>query len=265
MKIALAQIDCHVGNVDANLRKCTEYAARSKTAGCDVVAFPEMSDTGYVTSLFPECAQQWPGKSYEALSAAAKTNSIAVVGGISERVGDTVYNSIAFFDPTGHLLGKYRKTHLYSPAPVNEDKYCAAGNELSLVDFGGMRWGLTICYDLRFPELYRALMLRGATVLLNCTAWPAFRPTHWDYLTRARAIENQAFFVGVNRVGIDGELTMLGHSRVVTPMGEVVAEGSVVAEELVVAEMEPRLIDEFRAMIPAIASRRPDVYDLGRG
>ena len=127
-------------------------------------------------------------------------------------------------------------------------------------ELGGATWGLSICYDLRFPELYRTLAVRGATVLANCTAWPAARADHWDHLTRARAIENQAFFVGVNRVGTDDGLTFAGRSRVVAPTGELLAEASADREELLVAELDPGLVGRFRTAIPALAGRRPELY-----
>jgi len=260
MKIGLAQIDCEVGNLEINCAKFNTYAARAKDKGCEVVLFPEMSDTGYLSSTFSKYAQPWPGIGYEAASNAAATNSINLICGISEKENDSIYNSIAVFDKSGELVTKYRKTHLFSPAPVSENHYCSSGSKTVVVEIAGLCWGLSICYDLRFPELYRSLMLQGAQVLFNSTAWPATRAAHWDHLTSARAIENQCFFVGVDRVGTDGNLTMHGHSRVVTPMGNVIAQASSNKEELLIAELQTELIDDFRKKIPAVESRRTDIY-----
>ena len=173
MKIGLAQIDSEVGNVEQNCSTFNEYAAQAKAEGCEVVLFPEMSDTGYVTSTFSKYAQPWPGIAFEAASNAASSNSINLLCGISEKENDSIYNSLAVFNNCGELIAKYRKTHLFSPAPVSEDKYCLPGSEAIVVEIAGLHWGLSICYDLRFPELYRSLMLKGAQVLFNSTAWPA--------------------------------------------------------------------------------------------
>ena len=260
MKIGLAQIDCVVGDLESNCARFSGYASRAKAEGCDVVIFPEMSDTGYVPSAIRQCAQSWSGPAFAAARSAAAENAISLICGISEREEGTIFNTVAFLDAAGELRGKYRKTHLFSAPPVREDDIFAAGSELPVVVPGGLKWGLSICYDLRFPELYRALTLEGAQALLNCSAWPASRAAHWDCLTRARAIENQAFFVGVGRVGIDGGLKMNGHSRVVTPRGEILCEGDGESEELLVAELDLALMDEFRNEIPALSSRRVDLY-----
>lgn len=266
MKIGLAQIDCLPEDIDTNICKFEKFALQAKSTGCDVVIFPEMSDTGYVTSLIPASAQPWPGKSYIKASAAARSNSINLICGISEKVDTTIYNSVACFDPTGQLKARYRKTHLFTPEPVCEDKCFKSGNELCLTEIGDLKWGVSICYDLRFPEVYRSLTLQGAQILLNCSAWPITRPSHWDYLTRARAIENQTFFVGVGRVGTDGNLTFNGRSRIVSPLGEVIVEGSSDTEELVVGDVDMAKATEFRRAIPAITSTRGDIYgNLGLG
>lgn len=260
MKIGLAQIDCALGDLSSNCAKFAEYASRAKLQGCDIVIFPEMSDTGYEPAVIAGCAAPWPGPSLDAASAAAADNSINLICGISERTEHAIYNTMAFLNSSGQLLGKYRKTHLFSSAPIYENKIFTPGNELTLLQLDGVSWGPTICYDLRFPELYRALTLEGAELLLNCAAWPAARPTHWDCLTRARAVENQAFFVGVDRVGTDRELKMHGHSRVVTPRGDILCEGTGDKEELLVADIDVALIEEFRNAIPAMSARRTDVY-----
>ena len=260
MKIGLAQINCEVGNLELNCSKFDKFASLAKNEGCEIILFPEMSDTGYVTSTFLKNAQPWPGIGFDAASKAASSNSINLICGISEKENDSIYNSIAAFNDSGELIAKYRKTHLFSPTPVSEDKYCTPGQEAVVVEIAGVRWGLSICYDLRFPELYRVLMLKGAQVLLNSSAWPATRSTHWENLTCARAIENQCFFVGVDRVGVDGKLTMNGQSRVLAPMGDIIAQASSDLEELLTTEINLELIDNFRSKIPAVNSRRVDIY-----
>lgn len=259
MKVAIAQIDCQPGEVEANLAHMVSYVSRAREASCQLVVFPELSDTGYWPEKFAACAEPWPGETFNALSNAAAEHSIGVVAGLSERAGESVYNSLAFFGPAGELLGKYRKTHLYSPPPASEAEHFAAGEQIEVVEFGGIRWGLSICYDLRFPEVYRLLSASGAEVLLNIAAWPIARPTHWDYLTRARAIENQAFVVAANRTGQDGPFRMLGQSRIVTPMGETLAAADA-GEQMLVGDIDLALVEEFRSKLPALTDSRPELY-----
>ena len=260
MKIGLAQIDCAVGDVSANCTKIDSFAQEAAAKNCSVIIFPEMTDTGYVTDVIQETAQPWPGEPFKVAAKSAKQNSLYLICGLSEREGESIFNSIAAFSPAGELIQKYRKTHLFSPAPVHEDRCFTSGTEFNLVEIENSKWGLSICYDLRFPEIYRYLTLQGAQILLNCSAWPAMRPKHWEYLTRSRAIENQAFFVGVDRVGKDGELTFNGHSRVIDPFGEIVAEGSADTEELVIGEIDLEKVLSFRKAIPALQTRRSDLY-----
>lgn len=259
MKIGLAQIDCEPGNPNANGKAFSTFAKRAQESGCSTVIFPEMSDTGYTMQAITETAAPWPGPAYHAASAAAKNHSINLVCGLSERTQEGIYNTLAFFDTTGALIGKYRKTHLFSPA--KEDITCLRGNAITTVTTNTATWGLSICYDLRFPELFRALALKGASLLLNCSAWPALRPAHWDHLTCARAIENQAFFIAVNRVGTDNGLTMHGHSRIIAPDGRIIAQAGAKEEELLVATLNMQEIAQFRETIPALSSRRNDLYD----
>ncbi|MGD9733354.1 MAG: carbon-nitrogen hydrolase family protein [Desulfamplus sp.] len=260
MKIGLAQIDCLPEDREKNISKFNTFAAQAKSEGCDVVAFPEMSDTGYITSLIPESAQTWSGSAYKQASSAARSNAINLVCGISEKRDSAIYNSVACFDPAGQLIAHYRKIHLFSPAPVHEDRVFKAGDKICTAQIGGLKWGISICFDLRFPEIYRYQTVQGAEILLNCTAWPNIRSSHWEHLTRARAIENQAFFVGAARVGTDGDLTFNGHSRIVSPSGEIIVDGSSNKEELVVGDIDIESLINFRNAIPAISLRRDDIY-----
>jgi predicted amidohydrolase len=259
MKIALAQLDCKLGDIATNTSRMADFARQAADRGCELVVFPEMSDTGYVPERFSEWAEPWPGASFDALAAAAAESSIAIVAGLCERAGGKVYNSLAFFSPEGELIASYRKIHLFSASPGSETEACTPGDEVQVCDFAGIRWGLSICYDLRFPELYRKLSAAGATVLIDVAAWPATRPTHWDYLTRARAIENQAFLIAATRAGQDESITMLGHSRVVAPMGDLIVEAGD-QEELLIADLDFALVDTFRKTIPAIEDRRVDLF-----
>ena len=260
MKVALAQIRGLVEDVEANCCKIASYAEQAAQQGCHIVIFPEMSDTGYVPSAIQETASSWTDRPFTMVRDTAARLGIFMVCGMSERVDRDIYNSIAIFSSEGKLLGQYRKTHLFSAVPVHEDKYFTPGVSLATILIGDMTWGFSICYDLRFPELYHSLALRGAEVLVNCSAWPVSRVEHWEILARARAIENQAYMIGVNRVGTDGELTFCGRSCIVEPLGDIVSLGSVDKEELVVGEISKDKIVSFRHDIPVFQSRREYVY-----
>ncbi len=260
MKIGLAQIECMVGDSEANCAKITDYIGKAAQQGCDVVVFPEMSDTGYDMSLIKEIASSWAGRPFLAIKKAAARYNLCVICGLSEREDNQIYNSRAVISADGRLLEKYRKVHLFSYGQVQEKQVMTPGSLLTTLNMGGITWGFSICYDLRFPELYRALALMGEEVVVNCSAWPAARATRWEVLTKARALENQSYFIGVNRVGADGELLFCGNSCLIDPYGENAALGSGEKEELIIGEIEKDKIVSCRNGIPVFRDRREDIY-----
>ncbi|MBN1141833.1 MAG: carbon-nitrogen family hydrolase [Deltaproteobacteria bacterium] len=260
IRIGLAQLDCAAGQVEENCRKIEDYAHRAAAQGCAAVLFPEMADTGYEIGVIRERASSWEGFPFRRAQQAAAVAKIHLICGLSERDGARIFNSLALFSPAGALLGRYRKAHLFTPEPVREERCFAPGDGLTTVDAEGMRWGFSICYDLRFPELCRALALRGAEVLVNCSAWPQVRREHWQILSQARAIENQAWFLAVNRVGEDGGFRFAGLSRIVDPEGKVVAEAAPDREQLLIGEIDGEAVRRCRAKLPVFASRRGDLY-----
>lgn len=274
MRIALAQMECVVGDVAANTATMLESVRDAAGQQCDALWFPELADTGYALSVMPNVAGAWPGPAYSALADAAKRHRLTIGAGLSERVGDVLFNALAVFNADGKLVGHYRKAHLFAAGQVNEAGCFTAGSEdptlPSVIDLAdasetgsdpiSMRTGLSICYDLRFAALYRQRTNDGAAVLVNATAWPEARWSHWDVLTRARAIENQAYFLGVGRVGTDEGITLAGRSRAVSPTGEVLVEAGPSDPELVVAELDPQAVKDFRAAVPALAAQRQDVF-----
>ena len=262
MKIAIAQIDCSLGDIASNCAKIPLYAKRAKEQGCDGIVFPEMIDTGYEMHTVQQVASSWTDQPFAVAKGAAGDSGMYLICGLSEREGEKIYNSIAVFDPAGSLTGKYRKTHLLSLDPVNEDHYLTAGDSVETVEIGGMKWGLSICYDLRFPEVSRSLMRRGAEVIVVCAAWPFPRQSHWKTLTAARAIENQSYVIATNRVGVDGPITFCGSSCIVDPYGNIIASGSDTSEELLAAEITQEAVTTLRQDMPIVKSRREDLYRL---
>lgn len=265
MKIAAAQISCTLGDLSANLRKIHEFTSRAKDEGAELVVFPEMADTGYAMRIIRETAKPWSEGAVPKLQKIAQTLKITIISGISERADECIYNSQVVIDAGGAIVAKYRKTHLFSPAPIEEDKCCKPGNELASFALGPLRFGLSICYDLRFPEFHRALAVEEkANVLIISSAWPFPRVEHLRILSTARAIENQSYVVLANRVGTDDGVQFCGTSAVIDPLGAVVAAASAEGEEVVLAEIAETTIQSVRRSMTVFAHRRVDLYDKAR-
>jgi predicted amidohydrolase len=220
-----------------------------------------MGDTGYSMPLIRQHATSWEEGAVPALRKFAQTLSIAIICGVSEREDDRIYNSQVFIDARGDVVGKYRKCHLFAVAPVEEDKCFAAGDALAVVEHGGWRFGLSICYDLRFPEIYRALACeKNANVLVVSSAWPLVRAKHLRALLVARAIENQCYVIAANRVGTDDEATFCGSSVMIDPNGAVLDSASADRDELIQAELSEEVMKKTRDRLPVFAHRRADLY-----
>jgi len=262
MKIGIAQIECTAGDVSSNSLKIVSYIEEAKESGIDVVVFPEMADTGYDMAAIRETASSWSEAPFITIQQAARKAKIHVICGLSEKEQQTIYNTTVVFGPDGTVIGKYRKSHLASYAPLHEDKCITPGHSLQLVNIGGMKWGLMICYDLRFPEISRTLTLQGADVLLLCSAWPFPRLTHWNTLIQARAIENQTYFIAANRIGTDNSVTFCGSSRIVDPYGVIVSSAAEDREELIAGEIRNKVIAAIRRKMCVFQHRRNDMYEL---
>ena len=260
MKIAAGQIACTLGDLSANLRKMRDFAARAKASGAELVVFPEMADTGYAMRVIREQATTWSEGAVPELQKIARALAVMIISGVSEKEADLIYNSQVVIDATGAIVAKYRKTHLF--APIEEDKCCSPGHELVSVELGPLKVGLTICYDLRFPEIYRTLALdRSVSVFIISSAWPFPRVEHQRILATARAIENQSYVILANRVGADDGVQFCGSSAVIDPYGVVVAAASADREELIVADLSREVVEAVRKRMPVFAHRRSDLYD----
>ena len=261
MKIAAAQISCVVGDIDANVRKIRDFSTRAREGGVDLIVFPELAETGYSMPVIQRCATPWAEGAVPKLQEVARDLSIAIICGVSERDGASIYNSQVFIDANGKVVGSYRKTHLFTGAPIGEDECFSPGNEFKSFPFGGLRLGLSICYDLRFPEVYRALAIeKEANVFIHSSAWPFPRLEHFRILIAARAIENQSYMIASNRVGTDEGVTCCGSSSIIDPYGVTLASASTDREELVQAEISVEAIASVRKKMAVFAQRRPDLY-----
>ncbi len=179
MKVAAAQIACVVGDIAANTEKIRAFAARAKEAGAELVVFPETSDIGYSLTTIKQLAVSLSQGAVPELKEIARQVSIVLVCGVCEREGDSIFNTQVVIAPAGEMVVKYRKTHLFSLSPFSESECFTAGKELTTHRIGDFIFGLSICYDFRFPELYRVLAIhKQANVLLNSSAHPFPRLDH---------------------------------------------------------------------------------------
>jgi omega-amidase len=261
MKIAVAQISCSLGDPRVNLAKVHDFSQRAKEIGAELIVFPEATDTGYAMPVIRKHATHWKSGFVPGLQEIASKLSIAIVAGVSEREASSVYNSQVLVDAKGDIVAKYRKTHLYAVAPVEEQTCFAPGDAFMSFALGGLRFGFSICYDLRFPEMFRALVTAqnvGAFVISS--AWPFPRVEHFRILAQARAIENQSYVVASNRVGKDDDAWFCGNSAIIDPRGVVIASASVDREELIHADVSEELVQSVRRRMQSLGHRREDLY-----
>src|SRR5882724_6049178 len=262
MRIAVAQISCSLGDPEANLLKVRDFSRRAKDiTGAELIVFPEMIDTGYSMPVIRSRANQWNNGFVGGLQEIARKLSIAIVAGVSERDGSSIYNSQVLIGSQGNIAAKYRKTHLYAVAPVEEQTCFAAGDSFASFELGGVHFGFSICYDLRFPEMYRKLATeQNVGAFLISSAWPFPRVEHFRTLAMARAIENQSYVVASNRVGKDDDLWFCGSSAIIDPRGVVIAAASADREELIHADVSEELVLSVRRRVESLAHRREDLY-----
>jgi predicted amidohydrolase len=257
LNISLAQMQIALGDVGRNTRRMQEQAAEAARRGSHLVVFPELWSTGYALEQSKDLASQLNSGTFAQVTTVATQHKIGIIGSILEKRGLEVANSASFFAPNGRVMGVYRKIHLFTL--IYEDKWLQPGSSPLMMD---MPWGTTalaICYDLRFPELFRHYAANGTKMIVVPAEWPLVRLEHWRALLVARAIENQCYIVATNTAGEIGDTVFAGHSMIVDPWGKIVIEGG---EDpmLLTAEIDLDMVDEVRAQIPVMRDRRPELY-----
>ena len=261
MKIAAAQIACAPGNLEANLRTIHDFASLAKDSGTELIVFPEMVDTGYSMPVIQKHATGGNEGAVPRLQKMAKQLSLAIIAGVSDRDGPRIHNGQVLIDAGGNVRAKYRKTHLVTAAPLDERPVFTAGDAFVSCNLDKFNLGLTICYDLRFPEVCRALAVEHkVNVFINSSAWPFPRLEHLRILALARAIENQCYLILANRVGTDDGVTFCGTSAIIDPYGVIVAAASADREELIQAEISEEVIKSVRSRMAVFDHRRQELY-----
>jgi predicted amidohydrolase len=268
LRVAVAQMNSRDDKA-ANLRRAEALIDEAAAQGARLVAFPEVFDylgPNAVTDGIPEPI---PGPLTERLAAKAREHGIYVHAGSVHEQSDVegkCYNTTVLFDPNGEMIAKYRKIHLFDidltgHVSANESGTILPGNEVVTAEIDGHTVGLAICYDLRFPELFRLLAVAGAEVLFLPAAFTMFTgKDHWHVLLRARAIENQCYVLAPAQIGPhEPEGQCYGHSMIVDPWGVVLGEAPN-REGLVVADLDFDALQGIRTQLPSLMNRRPSAY-----
>ncbi|MET9152095.1 carbon-nitrogen family hydrolase [Streptomyces griseoflavus] len=255
MRASLLQVAVNEGeSVDSRRRRVA--AMVRDQAAADLVVLPELWTTGaFAYDAFDSEAEPVEGPTFEAMAKAASHAGVWLhAGSIPERAPDgTLYNTSLVFSPSGEPAASYRKIHRFG-FDQGEAVLMGAGDALVTVRLPETVLGVATCYDLRFPELFRGLVDRGAETLVVAAGWPERRRAHWTLLARARAVENQAFVLACATAGTHASVPQAGHSLVVDPWGEVLAEAGP-DEEVLTVDFDPATVAGTRERFPALKDR----------
>lgn len=267
MRVAVCQMNAGE-DLAANLETAEQLLGDAASQGAALATLPEVFTFLGRSSAHGEIAEPVPGgPASDLLARAARTSGMWVLGGsLIEREGARVYNTSVLFDRAGELVARYRKIHLFDvelpgQAPLRESASYTPGEQLVTHEVDELRVGLSICYDVRFPELYRGLMTLGANLMLVPAAFTAMTgAAHWEVLLRARAIENQCFVAAPAQWGswgAPGEPRRChGHSMIVDPWGRVIVCAPEEGTGVWSAELDPRELQRVRSTLPALRHRR---------
>lgn len=265
MKLALAQLDVKPQDIEGNLSRACQSIRDAADAGADLVCLPEMFNVGYAAfDIYEQAAEPISGDTLAEISHVAADNDIAVLAGTvvedlaatstAETPAETgLSNTAVLLDSNGERQLVYRKHHLFG-YHSEESNLLTPGDRVSVTDLCGFTIGITTCYDLRFPELYRQLVDQGATLVLVPSAWPYPRVEHWKLLPQARAVENLLYIGAVN--GADTpDSQLVGRSAIYDPWGTTVATTSH-SPDLVIDEIYPDRVQSVRDRFSALDDRR---------
>ncbi|MTI49612.1 carbon-nitrogen hydrolase family protein [Sporosalibacterium faouarense] len=255
---------------EVNINKAEKHIRKAVKEGAELIVLPEMFNCPYENSFFPKFAEEYPnGKTIAFLSDMARENKIYLVGGsIPERDSQgNIYNTSFTFDPNGNMIGKHRKMHLFDIDIPNgitfkESDTLSSGNDITVFDTELGRVGVAICYDIRFPELMRKMVLQGAKMIIipaafNMTTGPA----HWEMLFRMRALDNQVYMLGCAPArNKHASYTSYGNSIITEPWGNIV-ERLDESEGVIIQSIDLNRINKIRQELPLLKHRRKDIYN----
>jgi predicted amidohydrolase len=258
MKVSLLQMNIIPGNLIANRENAAQLINKAALQHPDTVVLPEMWTTAYQLEGISSICDKYGEPTNDMIGAIAAEKKINIVAGsYASLEEEQVFNTAYIFDRKGNNIAKYQKIHLFKL--MEENKYIESGSSHSVFMLDGVKCGIIICYDLRFPELTRKLALEGIKLLFVPAQWPAARLDHWITLLKARAIENQIFIAAVNRAGENPEDEFLGGSMVINPFGEIIAQGDY-KQQIISAELDFSLIEQTKLKIDILGDRVPHTY-----
>lgn len=257
MKIALSMMNQVWENKSANMIVCNELAERSLKNRADLLIFPEMTLTGFSLNTSGVAEDANSSQSLLGFAELAAKHNMGVIAGLVLKANDCFHNCAVVFGRSGEQLCHYAKIHPFSLS--GENRHISGGAELATFEHEGLRFGLTICYDLRFPVLWYSLADK-CDCIVNIANWPARRVDHWRTLLQARAIENQVYVIGVNRIGLDGnQLEYVESSYAFAPDGSIV-NPVVIDEGLSIIEIEKTAVKKCQDAFPVRNDRRHTLY-----
>jgi len=255
--IACIQFRSRLGDSEYNLSQIAIWCKRAASAGIEVVVFPEACLTGYCRPRqMAELAQPFAGALSNRIAAIAQDNHMLIAFGMPEREGDRIYNTMIAVGPEGHLLARYRKTHLWAA----ESRWATPGTEFVTFQTNLARFGLMLCYDARFPEVTRSLALQDVEVVLVGSAWRSSHVQEWRLCIRARAIDNGIFVAGSDTLLETEHFQCAGGSLIVGPDGGELALAELGKEGMIKAEIDTEILSARRRDLPLLQERRPELY-----
>jgi omega-amidase len=253
IKVAAIQMQVVSGEPRKNIVRAEAMLNQAAESGAQAALLPELWTTGYALDRFETLAEECHDMTLRFLQDAARRHNMAIVGGsFPEKRPDGVYSTCYTIAPDGSILSSYSKEHLFPL--LREPEYLRPGTPGTTTTTPSGKWASLICFDIRFPESARQLAYMGARVLWVPAEWPHPRLEHWRTLLRARAIENQLFVVAANRCGEGDNTHWGGHSSIIDPWGNILAEAEE-EETVLVANLEMGMVDEVRARIPCFEVR----------
>lgn len=264
LNISAIQMCSKIGDKKANFDKVNMLVERDIKTGVDIIILPEVWTVGWSPKHFRESAEEINNSdTINFLSEIAKKYKTWIIGGsFISKENKHYYNTCPVINRKGELVTTYSKNHLFSYYGSDEGKFVEVGKSPVMIDIEGINTGLTICYDIRFPEIYRAYRKAGADLLINCAAWGLKKPIPWECMTRCRAVENQAFMVALTQSGyiVDGEWN-IGHSRIIDYKGDSLSEIKDQKEGAMNATLDFNEMYEFRNKCTCINDIR-DTYEV---
>ena len=252
---AVAQIQIQFEQISNYKSILAELCKEARQSEASLLMLPELWIHGYHKQTILDGTAYHLNAVTPFISQMAKEYNLAITGSYVEDNSGSRFNTHVLFGSSGEILAKYRKTHLFRP--LHEDRYFDHGNEVVVVDTDFGRIGLATCYDLRFPELFRAMTARGAEGFLLCAEWPSSRTMHWQTLSRARAIENQAWMLCGNCTGITGRHEFGGHSSLISPDGTL--QSANIEPGLHLFQLDTESSKQYRSDFPVLDDIRIDL------